>query len=849
VNSYLVMPIVQSIFAIILLVFIIRGHAHNPVHRLFSLYLLALAVWGGLIFAMRASPDIEHAYTWERALTPVAPLLAVILYHFAIRFTRTRVASWRLPLAYLICLSFASIAGTQFVFVGMQTRPFGYAPIPGPAMVPWTLFSYAMMILVLFVLFKSLRTAKSAVQRNRSAYIFIGVVISLVGGAFDVLTLAGLPLYPGAIIGNIIFCLLTTVAIVRHNLLDIRVVLRKGAAYVLTSAVVAVPFVAIFLLATRVFTEGEFPFWAYFIVAIVLALILPQSWQWVQRWVDRWYYRDRYDYLKALENFSRQTQSLTDSTVLGYTMVNLIAKALRISNVYLLQPLPYSGDFAMAFSTGLSNTDPVIQLNKGSALVNWLERSGSMLPNEDIEIIPQLQGITSKERETLEHMSTEFIVPLKASNGQLSGILILGKKLSEQPYNSEDKQLIYTICTQMSTNLENVRLYNESLREVNERKRAEQELQAEKNKLSSIIYAMEDYLTIMDTDYNLIFQNELSKQLFGDQFGEKCYRVFENQDNICEGCPVELAFKYGHSHVAERRVVTPSGEVIFLENAASLIRGAKGEVVACLEISRNITERKQAGAREKELQRELYLSSRLASIGELAAGVAHQINNPLTGVLGFSQRLLRKSTDHGVKQDLERIYSEAERAAKIVQNLLTFARRRQPKKEYSDVNNIVLSALELRDYELKINNIEVVTSLDPKLPKIMLDFHQIQEVFLNIILNAEQAMTDAKSVGRLTIKTEEKKGYIRTTFTDDGPGIPAEHLDKIFDPFYTTKGERGGTGLGLSVCHGIVTEHGGKIYAKSKPSKGTIFFVELPIIREAKDASRVVYKRKPTPIE
>ena len=296
-------------------------------------------------------------------------------------------------------------------------------------------------------------------------------------------------------------------------------------------------------------------------------------------------------------------------------------------------------------------------------------------------------------------------------------------------------------------------------------------------------------------------------------------------------------------------MVTLSGEVIYLENTANPIKDASGKIVSCLEIGRNITERKRAAEREKEMQRELLLSSRLAAIGELAAGVAHQINNPLTGVLGFSQRLLRKSADHGVKQDLERIYSEAERAAKIVQNLLTFARRRQPKKEYSDVNNIVLSALELRDYELKINNIEVVTSLDPKLPKIMLDFHQIQEVFLNIILNAEQAMTDAKSMGRLTIKTEEKKGYIKTTFTDDGPGIPAEHLDKIFDPFYTTKGERGGTGLGLSVCHGIVTEHGGKIYAKSKPGKGTIFFVELPIIREAKDTSRVVYKRKPTPIE
>jgi len=245
----------------------------------------------------------------------------------------------------------------------------------------------------------------------------------------------------------------------------------------------------------------------------------------------------------------------------------------------------------------------------------------------------------------------------------------------------------------------------------------------------------------------------------------------------------------------------------------------------------DITERKQAEEREKELQRELYLSSRLAAIGELAAGVAHQINNPLTGVLGFSQRLLKKSTDPETNQDLQRIYNEAERAAKVVQNLLTFARRRQPQKQYSDINETLESALELRAYELTTSNIEIVTDLAPDLPEIMLDFHQIEEVFLNIILNAEQALTEANSGGKLIIKTEEKKGYIRTTFNDNGPGIPAEHLDKIFDPFFTTKGEKDGTGLGLSVCHGIISEHGGKIYAKSKPGKGTTFFVELPLTR------------------
>jgi len=366
-------------------------------------------------------------------------------------------------------------------------------------------------------------------------------------------------------------------------------------------------------------------------------------------------------------------------------------------------------------------------------------------------------------------------------------------------------------------------------RDITERKQAEEALQSEKNKLQSLIDALEDNLGIQDKHYNIIYQNKPSKANFGDRLGEKCYRAYEGRDKICDDCPVEKAYKDSKSHTSEREVVTPSGEVIFWETTANPIRDARGEIVACIEVGRNVTERKRSEEREKELQKELLLSSRLASIGELAAGVAHQINNPLTGVLGFSQRLLKKSTDQETKQDLKRIYTEAERAAKVVHNLLTFARRRQPHKQYSDINEILESALELQAYELKTSNIEVITRLAPNLPQIMVDFYQIQEVFLNIILNAEQAMTEANSGGKLTIKTEERKGHIRTTFTDNGPGIPTEHLDKIFDPFYTTKGEKGGTGLGLSVCHGIITEHGGKIYARSKPGKGATFFVELPL--------------------
>jgi len=241
---------------------------------------------------------------------------------------------------------------------------------------------------------------------------------------------------------------------------------------------------------------------------------------------------------------------------------------------------------------------------------------------------------------------------------------------------------------------------------------------------------------------------------------------------------------------------------------------------------------KEVEEKEKQLRQELNRSRRLASIGELAAGVAHEINNPLTGILGFSERLLRKTTDEEIGRDLKRIHNEARRMARVTENLLAFASRREPKKQYSDINDILQRALELRAYELKTSNIAVVTNLAPRLPKTMVDFGQIQQVFLNIILNAEQTMTEAHGGGKLSVKTQQIEDCIRVSFTDDGPGIADEHLDKLFDPFFTTRWEKGGTGLGLSACHSILAEHGGRIYAESKLGQGATFFVELPLIAE-----------------
>jgi CheY-like chemotaxis protein len=182
--------------------------------------------------------------------------------------------------------------------------------------------------------------------------------------------------------------------------------------------------------------------------------------------------------------------------------------------------------------------------------------------------------------------------------------------------------------------------------------------------------------------------------------------------------------------------------------------------------------------------------------------------------------------------DIQNINEGAQRVAGIIERLLTFARQQKPHREYIDINEIINNTLALRAYHLKTNNIKVITQFDPDLPITIADGGQLQQVFLNLIVNSENEMKLAHSKGKLTIKTEKVNSAIKISFKDDGPGIPKENMDRIFDPFFTTREVGQGTGLGLSVCHGIITEHGGRIYAQSQLGKGATFIIELPMVTE-----------------
>jgi CheY-like chemotaxis protein len=243
---------------------------------------------------------------------------------------------------------------------------------------------------------------------------------------------------------------------------------------------------------------------------------------------------------------------------------------------------------------------------------------------------------------------------------------------------------------------------------------------------------------------------------------------------------------------------------------------------------------KQAENKRHQIEEKAQITSRLASVGEMAAGIAHEINNPLTAVLGFSQIILEgENVPEDIRENITIIANESQRVANIVRRLLTFARQTKPVKTSVNLNEVIDNTLKLRQYVLKTANISAITNYDPELPCLVVDPGQMQQVFLNLIVNAEQAMKKAHGKGILKITTEKKDNYIRISFRDDGPGITKENMGHLFEPFFTTKDIGEGTGLGLSLSRSIILEHGGKMSVESESGLGATFIVELPVVDAA----------------
>jgi len=371
--------------------------------------------------------------------------------------------------------------------------------------------------------------------------------------------------------------------------------------------------------------------------------------------------------------------------------------------------------------------------------------------------------------------------------------------------------------------------------DITERSRMEEALTQSEYRFRTFFENAPMYCYMVSPDGKMLEINKLALETLGykkdEIIGQPLLTTIYAPDSREKAKKLFAEWKETGKTEGELNIITKNGEERTVLLSVHSVRDNRSKLLHSISIQTDITERRRLEAERELMQHRAQIASRLASIGELASGVAHEINNPLTGVIGYSQLLLEKpGVTKEIKDDLKVINEGAERVSSIVKRLLSFARQTKPSRSHVDINSIIDSVLQLRDYHLKSNNITVTTAFDPSLPITLADAGQLQQVFLNLIINAETEMKEAHNNGKLFITTSTVNGNILISFKDNGRGIPAANLQKIFDPFFTTREVGEGAGLGLSVCYGIMKAHNGRIWAESQAGKGATFFLELPVV-------------------
>jgi two-component system, NtrC family, sensor kinase len=795
-----------------LFIFIRRWNAPRAVH----FYIFCLASF--ILWSFHFSGKLD-TFDWEIYWSEIVARLVVpaLLLHFALVFperTESKVRStakllgiYVLPLALLL------------VHVSTASNALGFVPWLGSYVLLEKLgFGYlgAYFLAAGFVFYLSYRGAPSGVLRQQLKWLTGGTL----AGSLPAALLYILPLVLGlappvwmklTVISLVLIPLCFAYAIIRYRLMDVDIIFKRGLAYTAATAAVATVYFALVALITYLFhaqTTGP----VGGMIAIVIAAFLFQPFrEWIQARLDRFFYRDRLDYRRTLIEFGRTlTNEVRLDPMLGSVM-DRISQTLLVDRLAIfVDDAEEPGSMRIARSMGVRLSESMDLSFLGPARPEFAR--GSLF----FESPRAAKDVSDSVRRTLEQLDLNYFIPCRIREHTVA-VLGLGKTVDGDFLSSDDVELVETIAGYVAIALDNAQLYSSLEQKALEIARL-------KDFSENIVESLNVGVLAVDLDGIVESWNTRMEQLFGvlrrDAVGRKLSSL------LPEELSLEIAARGDQEHITGiyKQRLHHQGKHLTLNVSITPLVSKSNERIGRLLLFDDVTQRER-------MEEQMSQTEKLTSLGLLAAGVAHEVNTPLAVISNYIQMLAKQMPEGDPRQSIiDKIVKQTFRASEIVNNLLNFSRTGAAEAASVDVNRVVEETLSLVAHPLKTARIQVVKDLGESLPPVHGSANKLQQVFLNLFLNARDAMPGG---GMLEVRTGAHNGSVEIEIADTGAGIAREDINRIFDPFFTTKSNGRGTGLGLSVSYGIIKEHAGKIDVRSTPGKGTAFHVEFPAARKA----------------
>ncbi|MGB8751735.1 MAG: ATP-binding protein, partial [Candidatus Sulfotelmatobacter sp.] len=605
-------------------------------------------------------------------------------------------------------------------------------------------------------------------------------------------------------------------AIFRYRLMDVDLIFKRGVVYTLAAAIVLglyfglVTGVALLLHNWRP-SSGPV---GLILAVVVTALLFDPVRKWIQDRIDQFFYRTRYDYRRTLLEFGRELSSETNLNTLLSSLIDRLSRTLAVDRMAIFLASEETGKFAPAKSFGLSMPH---HIDLAFLSAPRPEPAGHLF----FENTHQVPRETPEAQQAIARLDLNYYIPCHAQEKTIA-VLGLGKTTKGDFLSSEDMELLETLGGYLGIAIQNGQLYASLQQKAAEYERLKDfnENIVESINVGVMALDMQDRIESWNAQMEVMYAvprwqtlTQPLKAIFPPEFVEEF-------DRMRQDAGIRNLYKF--------RLKTPAGEVRTVNVAIAPLVTRAFQVIGRLVIMDDITER-------IDLETQLSQADKLSSIGLLAAGVAHEVNTPLAVISSYTQMLSKQLQGDTQKAGLlEKITRQTFRASEIVNNLLNFSRTSGSEIGDVDVNKVIADTLALLEHQFKVARVEVHNTPEPKLPAIQGNAGRLQQVFLNLFLNAKDAMPGG---GKLRVATANGES-VSVCVSDTGSGIAPEHIQRIYDPFFTTKtapreGQPRGTGLGLSVTYGIIQEHAGKIRVESHPGQGTTFTLDFPLSRKA----------------